>query len=53
MHYKTPKVDFPIVPADAFLGTQTTVQHHTGSTLEITRATLPAERIVIVLPHAR
>jgi L-ascorbate metabolism protein UlaG (beta-lactamase superfamily) len=53
MHYKTPKVDFPIVPADAFLGTQTTVRHHTGSTLEITRATLPAERTVVVLPHAR
>jgi L-ascorbate metabolism protein UlaG (beta-lactamase superfamily) len=53
MHYKTPKVDFPIAPVDAFLGTQKTVQHNPGPTLEITRATLPAERTVIVLPHAR
>lgn len=53
MHYKTAKVDFPIVPVDAFLGTQKYVRHHADPTLEITKATLPAERTVIVLPHAR
>jgi L-ascorbate metabolism protein UlaG (beta-lactamase superfamily) len=53
MHYKTPKVDFPIMAVDAFLGTQKIVQHNPGSTLEVTEATLPAERTTIVLPHAR
>jgi L-ascorbate metabolism protein UlaG (beta-lactamase superfamily) len=53
MHYKTAKLDFPIVPADAFLRTQETVQHEPGSTLEVTKATLPAERTVIVLAHSR
>jgi L-ascorbate metabolism protein UlaG (beta-lactamase superfamily) len=53
MHYKTAKVDFPIVPVDAFLGTQKVVQHHSGPTLEVTKATLPAGQTVIVLPHAR
>ena len=53
MHYKTDKVDFPIVGVDAFLGTQKTVRRNPGSTLEVTKASLPAERTVIVLPHAR
>lgn len=53
MHYKTPKVDFPIVPADAFLGTQTNVEHNPGPTVEMTKATLPTERTVIVLTYAR
>jgi L-ascorbate metabolism protein UlaG (beta-lactamase superfamily) len=53
MHYKTAKVDFPIVGVDEFLGTQKTVRHNAASTLEVTKASLPAERTVIVLPHAR
>ena len=47
MHYKTAKIDFPIAPVDAFLGTQKIVQHHPGSTLEVTKATLPAEQTAI------
>ncbi len=53
IHYKTNKVDFPIVPADQFLATQTTVHHEAGSTLEVTRATLPKRRTTVVLRHAR
>ena len=53
MHYKTPKIDFPIAPADAFLGTQNTVQRHQEPTLEVTKATLPTERTVVLLPYAR
>jgi L-ascorbate metabolism protein UlaG (beta-lactamase superfamily) len=53
MHYKTPKVDFPIAAVDAFLGTQKSVQHNPSSTLEVTKATLPTERTIVVLPHAR
>jgi L-ascorbate metabolism protein UlaG (beta-lactamase superfamily) len=53
MHYKTPKIDFPIAPADAFLRTQNAVQHNQGPTLEVTKATLPGERTAIVLPYAR
>jgi L-ascorbate metabolism protein UlaG (beta-lactamase superfamily) len=53
MHYKTPKIDFPIAPADAFLGTQNTVQRSQSPTIEVTKATLPAERTVVLLPYAR
>lgn len=53
MHYKTPKIDFPIAPVDAFIGTQNTVQRSQVPVLEVTRATLPVERTVILLPYAR
>jgi L-ascorbate metabolism protein UlaG (beta-lactamase superfamily) len=53
MHYKTPKIDFPIAPADAFLETQNAVQRNPSPTIEVTKATLPAERTVLVLPYAR
>jgi L-ascorbate metabolism protein UlaG (beta-lactamase superfamily) len=53
MHYKTPKIDFSIASTDAFLNTQNTVQRNQGSTIEVTRATLPTERTVVVLPYAR
>jgi len=53
MHYKTPKIDFPIAPPDAFLDTQNTVQRGTSPTWEVTKATLPEERTVLVLPYAR
>ena len=52
MHYKTDKVDFPISPVDPFLKTQQTVQRDGGSTLEVTKSTLPTERTTIVLEHA-
>ena len=53
MHYKTDEVDFPIVPVDQFLATQTTVRHETGATLELTKATLPNQRTTVVLGRAR
>jgi L-ascorbate metabolism protein UlaG (beta-lactamase superfamily) len=53
MHYKTPKIDFPIAPAYAFLRTQNTVQHNLTPAFDITKATLPAERTVVMLPYAR
>jgi L-ascorbate metabolism protein UlaG (beta-lactamase superfamily) len=53
MHYKTDKVDFPIVPVDQFLATQKIVRHNPGPTLELTRATLPAERTTVVLEDSR
>jgi L-ascorbate metabolism protein UlaG (beta-lactamase superfamily) len=53
MHYKTPKIDFPIASADAFLETQNTVQRNLRPTLEVTKVVLPAERTVVVMPYAR
>jgi len=53
MHYKTDRVDFPIAKVDLFLATQPRVEHKDSPTLELTSATLPTERIVVVLPHAR
>ncbi len=52
MHYKTDKVDFPISGVEPFLATQKTVQRPQRSTLELTKAALPANRTVIVLDHA-
>jgi L-ascorbate metabolism protein UlaG (beta-lactamase superfamily) len=53
MHYKTDKVDFPIQTEEPFVKTQKTVERRNGPTLEVTKATLPAKRTVIVLEHAR
>jgi len=53
MHYKTPKVDFPISDVEPFLATQAQVERKTTSTIEITQATLPAERVIYVLPPER
>jgi L-ascorbate metabolism protein UlaG (beta-lactamase superfamily) len=53
MHYKTPKVDFPIAGPEPFLATQATVEHRATSTLEITRATLPAGRVTYLLQPDR
>ena len=53
MHYKTPKVDFPISDVEPFLATQAQVERKTTSTIEITQATLPAERVIYVLPSER
>ena len=53
MHYKTPKVDFPIADVEPFLATQVRVERKTSSTIEITGAALPAERVVYVLPSDR
>ena len=53
MHYKTEKIDFSIAAVDPFLATQKTVERKNDSTLEVTRATMPAERVTIVLLYAR
>jgi L-ascorbate metabolism protein UlaG (beta-lactamase superfamily) len=53
MHFKTPKVDFPISDAEGFLSTQANVERLTGSTVEITRASLPADRVTWVFKPAR
>lgn len=52
MHYKTAKVDFPITGVDEFLATQGTVERGVSPTIELTRASLPAGRVVYVLPAA-
>lgn len=53
IHYKTDRADFPIAPVDLFLGTQEAVKHEDGPSLEVSRATLPTDRVTIVLAHAR
>ena len=53
MHFKTPKVDFPIADVEPFLATQTQVERKTSSTIDITRATLPAGQVIYVLPPDR
>ena len=53
MHYKTDKIDFPIATVDPFLATQETVRRWDGPVLEVTRATLPGERVTILLQNAR
>ena len=53
MHYKTDKAGFPIEPVDPFLATQLTVERRDGALLEVTGATLPTERVTIVLAHSR
>lgn len=53
IHYKTDKADFPIAPVDLFLATQEAVKHEDGPSLEVSRATLPTDRVTIVLAHAR
>lgn len=53
MHYKTPKVDFPISDPEPFLATQATVELLTTSTVEFTRAALPAERVTYLLQSDR
>ena len=53
MHYKTPKVDFPISDVEPFLATQVRVERKTSPTIEITGAALPAQRVVYLLPPDR
>lgn len=55
MHYKTPKIDLNIQPLERFLEVLPgdTVERPGTSSIEIARDTLPAERTIIVLEHAR
>jgi L-ascorbate metabolism protein UlaG (beta-lactamase superfamily) len=55
MHYKTPKINLDIQPLERFLEVLPgdTVERPGTSSIEIARDTLPAERTIIVLEHAR
>jgi L-ascorbate metabolism protein UlaG (beta-lactamase superfamily) len=55
MHYKTPKINLNIQPLERFLEVLPgdTVERPGTSSIEITRDTLPAERTIVVLEHAR
>lgn len=53
MHYKTPKVNFPISPVDTFLAGKERVRRVGGSEIEFTSDTLPKQTEIIVLEHAR
>jgi len=52
IHYKTDRIDFSIAPVDPFLATQAKVERRSSPTLEVTRATLPAGRVTILLAPA-
>jgi len=52
MHFKTPKIDFPIAEVDEFLRGKPNVRRLDSSEVEITAETLPAERQIIVLKPA-
>ncbi len=55
MHYKTPKINLKIQPLERFLEVlpKDRVVRAGSSSLEITRDSLPEERTIIVLEHAR
>jgi L-ascorbate metabolism protein UlaG (beta-lactamase superfamily) len=55
MHYKTPKINLNIQPLERFLEVLPgdTVERPGTSSIEIARDSLPAERTIIVLEHAR
>ncbi|HUV05939.1 MAG TPA: MBL fold metallo-hydrolase [Armatimonadota bacterium] len=52
MHFRTDKVELPILPVDNFLQGKENVRILNSSELEITRETLPDQREIVVLEHA-
>jgi len=52
MHFKTDKVELPILPVDNFLQGKENVRILDSSRLEITRETLPDQCEIVVLKHA-
>ena len=52
MHYKTPKVDFPITPVENFTRLMDNVESTGTSEIEVTKETLPAKMKTIVLEPA-
>lgn len=52
MHFKTPKADFPITPAEDFTKLMDNVERAGASEIDVTKATLPAKPKVMVLKHA-
>jgi hypothetical protein len=53
MHFKTPKVDFPIAPVDNFLTGKNNVERVNASEIEITKQSLPEKAKIIVLEPSR
>jgi len=55
MHFKTPKINLNIQPLERFLEVLAgaPIVRRETSSIEITRATLPAQRTIVVLEHAR
>jgi L-ascorbate metabolism protein UlaG (beta-lactamase superfamily) len=55
MHYKTPKINLKIQPLERFLEVQpgVPVERPGRSWIDLTRATLPDRRRIVVLEHAR
>lgn len=55
MHFKTPKINLNIAPLEAFLTAmdKVPVKHAGSSSIEVTPASLPASRTIVVLEHAR
>lgn len=52
MHFKTDKVEFPILPVSEFIRGKENVQVRPSTELEITKEQLPTGTIVVVLQHA-
>jgi L-ascorbate metabolism protein UlaG (beta-lactamase superfamily) len=55
MHHKTPKINLDIQPLERFLEVlpDWSIERPARSSIEITRAKLPAQRTIVVLDHAR
>ncbi len=55
MHYKTPKINLNIQPVERFLAVlpDELVERAGASSVEVTRASLPARRTIVLLDHAR
>lgn len=53
MHYKTPKVNFPIAPVDNFLAGKERVRRVASAEVEFSADTLPKQTEIVVLEHAR
>ena len=55
MHFKTPKIDLNIQPLERFLEAlpRDPIDRPGATSIEITRATLPKRRTIVVLEHAR
>jgi len=51
MHYKTPKVDFPIKPVDDFTALFDNVEKAGSSEIEVTSESLPEIMKIVVLEH--
>lgn len=52
MHYKTPKIEYPIAGVDNFLEGKNNIRRLNSSEIEITKDDLPAETEIIVLQSA-